>query len=59
VLWLPREDQLRERIGDRLVRLERRPDGWQVVTSYGTGERAAAAGDVEDAYATALLALLA
>jgi hypothetical protein len=58
VLWLPREDQLRERIGKRLVRLERRPDGWQVVTADGAGEHAASAADVEDAYASALLGLL-
>jgi hypothetical protein len=58
VLWLPREDQLRERLGDRLVRLERRPSGWDVVTTDGTGERVASAADVEDAYANALLSLL-
>jgi hypothetical protein len=59
VLWLPREDQLRERIGDRLVRLERGPSGWDVVTADGTGERVSSAADIEDAYAGALLTLLA
>jgi hypothetical protein len=58
VLWLPREDQLRELIGDRLVRLERRPTGWDVVTRVGGGERVTSADDVENAYATALLGLL-
>ena len=58
VLWLPREDQLRERIGDRLVRLERTASGWDVVTDDGTGEQVASAPDVEDAYGHALLGLL-
>ena len=58
VLWLPREDQLRERIGDRLVRLERTASGWDVVTDDGTGEQVASAPDVEDAYGRALLGLL-
>ena len=58
VLWLPREDQLRELIGDRLVRLERRPTGWDVVTTSDGGERVSSAADVENAYGNALLALL-
>jgi hypothetical protein len=58
VVWLPREDQLRELIGDRLVRLERRGTGWDVVTAADSGEHVSSADDVEDAYATALLALL-
>jgi hypothetical protein len=58
VLWLPREDQLRTRIGDRLVRLERTASGWDVVTDNGTGEQVASAPDVEDAYGLALLGLL-
>jgi hypothetical protein len=58
VLWLPREDQLRELIGDRMRRLERRPTGWDVVTETGGGERVSSADDVEDAYGAALLHLL-
>jgi hypothetical protein len=58
VVWLPREDQLRELIGDRLVRLERRGTGWDVVTAGDSGQHVSSADDVEDAYATALLALL-
>jgi hypothetical protein len=58
VLWLPREDQLRELIGDRMRRLERRPTGWDVVTAADGGERVSSADDAEDAYGTALLHLL-
>ncbi|MDP9466122.1 MAG: pilus assembly protein CpaE [Actinomycetota bacterium] len=53
VLWLPREDQLREALGDRLVRLERTAQGWSVVLADG---RSFADPDVESAYAKALLA---
>ena len=58
VLWLPREDQLRERLGERLVRLERTASGWDVVTRDGTGEQVSSAPDVEDAYGEALLRVL-
>ncbi len=58
VLWLPREDQLRELLGDRLLRLERRPSGWDVVTTADGGEQVTSADDVETAYGTALLSLL-
>ena len=58
VLWLPREDQLRELIGDRLLRLERTPKGWDVVTGTESDELVTSADDVETAYGTALLALL-
>ena len=53
VLWLPREDQLREALGDRLSRLERGADGWSVVLADG---RRFTDPDVESAYALALLA---
>ena len=53
VLWLPREDQLREALGERLARLERTGDGWSVVLVDG---RSFVDGDVESAYAKALLA---
>ena len=56
VQWLPREDQLREALGDRLARLERTADGcWSVVLADG---RSVADPDVESAYAKALLATL-
>jgi hypothetical protein len=53
VLWLPREDQLRARLGDRFVALARVRDEWVVTTSDGDAHRA---GDVEEAYAAAWLA---
>ena len=53
VLWLPREDQLREALGDRLTRLERTGGGWSVVLADG---RVVTDPDVESAYAKALLA---
>ncbi len=58
-VWLPREDQLRMLVGDRLDALRRTPDGWSV--SYrrsGSGSADAALvhhADAEEAYAAALL----
>lgn len=52
-VWLPREDQLRELIGDRLVSLTRTGDEWVVTTTGGEGRHV----DVECAYAAALLVL--
>ncbi len=36
-LWLPREDQLRELLGDRLVALHRDGDRWRVVARHVGG----------------------
>ena len=55
VLWLPREDQLRELLGPRFLRLEATSSGWSVVVAEGLEERAFSDGDVESAYAQALL----
>lgn len=52
-LWLPREDQLRELLGDRLLALEA-GDGWVVRTVDGRFRDP----DPEVAYARALLAAL-
>ena len=52
VLWLPREDQLRELLGDRFRRLEPAGTGWAVVVADGTVHEDA---DVECAYALAVL----
>jgi len=52
VLWLPREHQLRELIGDRFVALARVPEGWAVTLTDGSRHVAA---DPEDAYALAVL----
>ena len=58
-LWLPREDQLRELLGERFLRLEAVPPGAVVVLQGDDGLARFADGDVECAYARALLAVLA
>lgn len=55
-LWVPREDQLRERLGQHLVALLREAQGWRV----GLADGSAHDGDsAEEAYARALLHVLA
>ncbi|WBQ04703.1 pilus assembly protein CpaE [Kribbella sp. CA-293567] len=54
VIWLPREDQLRNLLGTHFRRLEATPDGYTVVLTDTTH----AAQDAEQAYAEAVLALL-
>ena len=57
-LWLPREDQLRELLGDHLESLRRRPGGWEAAFVDPEGCRHTVTDpDVECAYATALLRL--
>jgi hypothetical protein len=57
-LWLPAEDQLRERLGDAFYRLERVDDGYRVVATVD-GRAAEFAGPTPvEAYAYALLRLL-
>ena len=53
VLWLPREDQLRSRLGAAFVALARVDADWVVTTADG---EAHAAPDPEEAYAAAWLA---
>ena len=53
LLWLPREDQLRGLLGPAFRRLEADGDGFVVVVADGRSFRD---GDVEDAYAAAVLA---
>lgn len=55
-LWLPREDQLRELLGDRLASLRHDAPGWTVRLTDGSKTSDA---DVETAYARALLAVVA
>ncbi|MDF1488401.1 pilus assembly protein CpaE [Tessaracoccus caeni] len=55
VLWLPREDQLRELLGDRFVALEHQDDEWVVTYRVDDANRRTRAADVEDAYALAVL----
>ncbi|KGN40653.1 hypothetical protein [Knoellia aerolata] len=57
-VWLPREDQLRELLGDRLESLRQVPGGWEVTYAAGDGTRHTLTDpDVECAYARALLTI--
>jgi hypothetical protein len=58
VLWLPREDQLRERLGEAFVRLEAVPEGFAVISDHSLAEHRHVARDAEEAYAASLLAAL-
>jgi hypothetical protein len=67
VVWLPREDQLRDALGDRFLRLESVTGGYAVVLSADPSGPSAAGSaaeerhvdlDAERAYARALLSLL-
>jgi hypothetical protein len=59
-LWIPREDQLRELLGDRFVRLEAVGAGFAVVLSapHGTGTVREVDVEAERAYGGALLVVL-
>ena len=54
-IWLPREDQLRELIGDRFVGLSRQDDFWVVTVDTDRGHEEFRGPDPENAYALALL----
>ena len=57
-LWMPREDQLRELIGERLVSLSRDDGQWLVKVETDEGRRETFSDtDPECAYALALLSL--
>ncbi|MGL4175050.1 MAG: hypothetical protein ACRCSN_03155 [Dermatophilaceae bacterium] len=56
-LWLPREDQLRELLGDRLRTVIRTDTGWRVHWRDDGVEREVEDDDLECAYARAVLAL--
>jgi hypothetical protein len=59
VVWLPREEQLRDLLGAAFVRLEQVPGGFAVVaTSAGGAEGRYVDIDAERAYARAVLARL-
>lgn len=58
-VWLPRESQLRELLGDALLSLVREPDGWRCTTQQGGRLREFLAPEASDAYGAALLELLA
>lgn len=57
VVWLPREDQLRDLLGERFVRLEATPGGFIAVVSHHGQQQRHIDVDAERAYARALLAL--
>ncbi len=56
-LWLPREDQLRELIGERLVSLSREDGQWLVRVETEEARASFSDPDAECAYALALLSL--
>jgi hypothetical protein len=58
-VWLPREDQLRELLGGTFRTLSRTTGGYQVVINLLGTERRFEAASTEEAYAAALLHLLA
>jgi hypothetical protein len=58
-IWLPREDQLRELLGDAFRRLERAGDRYRVVATLWNEEVEFLGDDPEAAYGSALLHLLA
>lgn len=55
VLWLPREDQLRELLAERFIALEHQDDEWVVTYRDGDRNRRSRAAEAEDAYALAVL----
>jgi hypothetical protein len=57
-LWLPREDQLRELLGDRFESLTRHGTDWVVALSGDFGVREFSDRDVECAYGLALASLV-
>ena len=57
-LWLPREDQLRELLGDRLEAVRRLGPDWEVTYAVAPGYvRTVTDADLECAYARAVLTL--
>jgi len=58
VIWLPRESQLRELLGESFLRLERDGATFRCHADTGGGPRVFAAPDADEAYALALLELL-
>ena len=57
VLWLPREDQLRQLLGPAFVALEATPGGFVVVVDRGDRQERHIDIDAECSYARAVLAL--
>lgn len=57
-VWLPREGQLRERLGASLLSLARLDDGWRCTVRIGDELVDLEAPEADEAYARALLAVL-
>ena len=57
-LWLPREDQLRDLLGQAFVRLERAGSDYSVTVRTDDGERDIVDADPTQAYGEALLVVL-
>jgi hypothetical protein len=57
-IWLPRESQLREALGDAMLSLARLDDGWRVTVRLDGGLLERTAPVADDAYGLALLATL-
>lgn len=55
VVWLPRENQLREALGDRFRALSSTPGGWVVLVERDGKEQRHHDTDAECAYARAVL----
>lgn len=54
-IWLPREDQLRELLGDRLLFVARTEEGWELRYLIGDAPRTLTDPDLECAYARAII----
>ncbi len=57
-VWLPREAQLRERLGDALLSLARIEDGWRCTVRIGDELVEVEEAEAHEAYGRALLAVL-
>jgi hypothetical protein len=58
VVWLPRERQLREELGETLLSLARTDEGWRCTVRIGGDLHESVADEAADAYGLALLEVL-
>jgi hypothetical protein len=57
-VWIPREQQLRQALGEHLLSLVQTDDGWRCTTRVDGRLAEAEAGSADEAYAQALLGVL-
>jgi hypothetical protein len=57
-VWLPREEQLRQVLGEAFLALRRADDGWRCTVRAGGAIVEVAASEASEAYAEAILAIL-